>query len=310
VANDFYTVADAVADALDLSPEEISDLIDEAAFMMALPMIESSNGETHKYAKETGAPVVGFRAENAGRDFDSSADTVVSVLLKILDFSWMVDKAVADRWRKGKENFISREGFRHLKAAMFALESQYFQGTGADAAGFAGFPDATGLDALADTMVINSGGTAADAVTSCYLIRLGQDAVGGVMIPDSPFELGDTIVQNFVDGSSKNLPVYYTPGCTWAGLQIGGAYDVARICNIDPTGATGTFDDDKVIEAIESFPKGEPSVIVMNRSARKLLRESRTATNTTGAPAPRPTEVEGIPILKTEALINTEALVA
>jgi len=40
----------------------------------------------------------------------------------------------------------------------------------------------------------------------------------------------------------------------------------------------------------------------------KQLRDSRTATNVTGAPAPRPTEVEGIPIIVTDAIVNTEAV--
>jgi len=40
------------------------------------------------------------------------------------------------------------------------------------------------------------------------------------------------------------------------------------------------------------------------------LRNSRTATNATGTGAPFPTEVEGIPIVVSDAVTSTEAIVA
>lgn len=50
-----------------------------------------------------------------------------------------------------------------------------------------------------------------------------------------------------------------------------------------------------------------PNYIVMNRRSAAQLRKSRTATNATGAPAPWPTEIEGIPIIVTDAIGNAEA---
>ena len=314
MADDIYTIADAVADALDLTDKDISDLKDEASFLMSLPFVPSSNGDNHKYPKRIGAPVVGFRNTNEGRDFSKSQDTVVSVDLKVLDFSWLCDMAMAKRWRKGKEHFIAREGFAHIRAAMYHLEKQYFNGTGNDAIGFTGFPEADGLNALADEMVLDGGGSTVGGCTSVYLIKLGEDDVAGVMLGNGEGESGanidleDTVVSNhIIDG--KNLPAYYTAGMAWTGLQIGGKYSMCRIANVDGTPA-GSLDDDKVIDAIEAFPMGAPDLIVMNRTGRKQLRKSRTATNSTGAPAPIPMDVEGIPILKTEALTDTEALVA
>ncbi|HEY4635661.1 MAG TPA: hypothetical protein VIG92_03790, partial [Rhodospirillales bacterium] len=112
MAADFHAIADLIGDAFDLADFEVSDLLKASPFIAALKMEPSSNGTTHKYVKETGAPVVGFRAENVGREFDSSDDTAVSVALKILDFSWMVDVAVANAWRRGREAYIAREGKR------------------------------------------------------------------------------------------------------------------------------------------------------------------------------------------------------
>ena len=144
MANDFLTLADLLADALDLSGVELSEIRDAAPFMARLPAVPSSNGDTHKYSVDTARPVVGFRAENVGRDFDSSTHRIDTVTLKILDFSWAVDKAVADRWRQGgRSALIAREGLQHLKAAMFKMEQQFIRGTNADAAGFNGLEDSS-----------------------------------------------------------------------------------------------------------------------------------------------------------------------
>lgn len=309
MADDLLTVADHIADALDLSGAEVTDLVDQANFLMALPVEYSSNGTVHKYTKETGAPVVGFRAENAGREFDHGSDAPVTVELKILDFSWAIDKAVADAYRKGRDVAISRSGFRHLKAAMFELEKQYFGGTATNAAGFVGFNQASTLNAIGADMFINAGGTTAATASSVYLVRMGADDVSSVMIEDSPLSLGETVVQNMRDATDKHFPAYYTPGSSWQAMQIGGKYSVARIGNITEDADKG-LTDDLVFDALERFPGAAPSAIVMSRRSRGQLRASRTATNTTGAPAPIPTEVGGVPVMISEGISNTEALVS
>ena len=310
MANDFHAVSDLIGDALDISGAEVSDLLDSAPLISSLPMEEASNGTTHKYVKETGAPGVGFRAENAGRDFDSSDDTLVTVTLKILDFSWMVDKAVADAWRRGRENYIAREGLRHLKAALFKFESQVIGGTvNGDASGFSGLCDSTSLDGAGDAMVIDAGGTTADTGSSVWGIRLGGNDVTGVFQGDGPaLSLGETVTNNFVDGSSKNLPVYYTPASLWLGVQVGGARSVGRIASVTAdSGATLT--DDKISDLISAFPAGAgPTHLVMSRRSLKQLQQSRTATNPTGSPAPFPSESFGVPIITSDAQVDTEAL--
>lgn len=310
--NDFPTIADSVADALDLSDAQVSDLMNGAPLVAALPAEESSDGTTHKYSKEVGAPVVGFRLENKGRDFSNDSDQIVQVALKILDWSFAGDKAVADAWRRGgREAFLARKGLRTSKAALFAYEKQIFYGSGEDALGFVGLIDS--LNTLAHEMVVNATGAAAGTGSSVYALRLGADDVQGIYKGDEngkAMDMGDTIVQNMVDSEGKNLPMYYTPACTWLALQIGGLRSVGRLCNLT-TEENKTLTDDMLYELLERFPGDKkPTHLAMTRRSRGQLRKSRTATNATGAPAPIPTEVDGIPIVVTEALVNTEAIVA
>jgi hypothetical protein len=125
---------------------------------------------------------------------------------------------------------------------------------------------------------------------------MGND--GKIVVEDEP-----VIIQK-TDTASKLYPALYCPVTGYCGFQIGGAYSAARICNVE----TALTDDD-IYSALALFPASrQPNMIVMNRKALSLLRASRTSTNATGAPAPRPTEVEGIPIVVTDQISSAEAV--
>jgi hypothetical protein len=309
MADDFPQVADLVADALDLSGAEISSILDGSPLVSRLTFVESSNGTAHKYIQHVANPVVGFVAETGGREFDHSIDSVVSASLKILDYSYAVRKAVADSWKTGgAANFIAREGLRHLRSAMQVLETQIFNNTDSTN-GFVGLSGLSSLNGLSDAMVVNAGGTTADTGSSVWLFREGDGGVQGVYKGDGPtVELGDPIVQNMATSGGLNYPAYYVPGTAWFGLQVGAAYSVSRVANLTADSGKG-LTDDLIYDAISRHPVGnEPTVICMNRRSLKQLRESRTATNATGAPAPFPTDVAGIPIVVTDQIPSTEAL--
>lgn len=312
MANDFPAVSDLVADALDLSGAEISNVLDAAPLVARLPWVQSSNGTTHKYTTFTQNPVVGFVAENGGRDFDHSIDVVVTATLKILDFSFAVSKPTADAWRQGGASaFIAREGLRHLRSAMYTIESQVINNTDSSN-GFVGLAGLTTHNNSDDAMVVNAGGTTAGTGSSVWLLREGDmEGVACVYKGDGPMvDMGETIVQNFLDGSGKNYPAYYTPGTLWTGFQIGGAYSVSRIANLTEDSGKG-LTDDLLFEAYSLHPIGQkPTCVVLNRRSLEQLRNSRTATNPTGMPAPIPTDWNGLPLIVTDAIGNTETLLS
>lgn len=313
MADDFPQIADLVADALDLSGTEISNILDDAPLVARLPFVASSNGTTHKHIVHTGNPGVSFVAETGGREFDHSVDAVVTANLKILDYSFAVRKAVADAWRDGGASaYIAREGLRHLRQAAKVLEDQILNNTDSTN-GFTGFAGLAGLNNSDDAMVVNAGGTTANTGSSVYLIRVGEsEGVCGVYKGDGPVvELGDTIVQNMTTGGGLHYPAYYTPGTAWFGLQVGGTYSVSRVCNLTEDSGKG-LTDDLLYEAFAKHPTGQrPTVVVMNRRSQEQLRASRTATNATGAPAPLPdTACGGLPIVVTDQISSTEALLA
>ena len=309
MANNPLGLADMIADALNLSGADVTDLVQAVPFLNLLPIETSSNGETHLYTKETTAPVVGFRAPNAGREEDSSVDTLVTVTLKLLDFSWWVDKGIADIWRRGAADLIAREGMRHIKAALVAFEKQVIYGVTSpgDAAGFVGMAAATTVDALADAMTINAAGTTASTASSCWGVRIGPNDLTAVAHGDG-IQLGETVTQRMVSTGTLGFPAYYTPGCTWLGMQVGSIYSMGRVVNLTEDTGKG-LTDDLIAQLLEQFPVGkEPTHLLMNRRSRRQLQDSRTATNSTGAPAPFPQEAFGVPIVTVETITSTEAL--
>jgi hypothetical protein len=309
MADDLFTVADFISDALDVDPTMTSEVLNASPFVSILPIGDTADGsETHKYNKYTGAPVVGFRDPNAGRDYDTSTDSIVTVTCKILDFSWRVDYAVANAWRRGPEDLIAREGARHLAAALFKLEKQCIYGTTAlgDSTGFSGFLNNTDLDALADEMVLAGGGSTADVQSSVFGVRTGFDDVRLVTPYSRGVQLGDTIV---TEANGSNHPVYYTPASLYIGLQMGGKYSVGRIANLNAATDTAGLNDDKISDLLSLFPAGMgPGFLLMNRTSRKDLQQSRTATNPTGAPAPFPDSSFNVGIVTTDGIVDTEAV--
>lgn len=317
MADEFLTLANLIKlNDKNLADFEGSDLFDAAPLMGTIAAIPSSNNTQHKYLKETAAPVVGFRAVNTGLDNSVGTHELVTVDLKILDFGFRVDIAEAKGYKGGPEALLAFMLKGHLKAALFAAEKQFLNGTNSNADGFTGFAQAL---PLSSPMVYNATGAAADTGSSVYLIRANGDetdvmAIGGSSDEAGPdagalLDVEEAYITTDEDANGKKFDVYRQPGLGWLGVQVGSLTSLGRICNItEETGKTLT--DDMIYEAISLFPAAKkPTHVVMNRRSLKQLRKSRTATNATGAPAPLPTALEdGTPIIVTDAIADDEAI--
>lgn len=310
MADSFSTLADLVKiNDANLAEIDVTDLMDQSPLVGAMAAVIASNGTDHKYVKETTAPTVGFRSANDGRENSKSADTLVTLNLKILDASFAVDAALAHEYRAGVDAYIEREARRHLKAAIFSAEQQILQGTAAAAAGFSGLPNSGDMDAVADAQVIDAGGTTADTGSSVYLIRSADDGVALVTGNDGLIQIGESVSQRLT-GSSGSYPAYFTPITGWLSLQLGSKFDSVRIANLTADSGKG-LTDALLAEAVSKFPAGMPPThIICSRRSLNQLRDSRTATNATGAEAPFPESAFGAAVVVSDGLTDTEALIS
>jgi len=298
-----------------LADISVSDLLDRAPLLSVINTMPASNGTLHKYLKQTVASSASFRAALDGITKVPSQDELMTVTLKIIDGSFDADTALAKGYKDGVDAYLQLEMARTLRQMFFNVERQLIYGTKqqtgsaylADAAGFTGLANSTALDATGDEMVIAAGtaGATGDSQTSVYLVRHGMDDVSLILGNDGQFTVEDpTIIQKAGSGSGF-FPAWYVAVNGWAGLQLGGARSAARICNIETA-----LDDDDLYNALSLFPSGAgANAIVMNRKALKLLRQSRTAVNPSGQPAPMPTNLDGIPIIVTDAVRSDEPVI-
>ena len=301
----------AMPTLLDIAAANGSDavvgLIDEAS--KAHPELTAGAARTirgvhYKTRVRTALPSVGFR--NANEGVAATKPTYESRLVEcyILNPRWECDKAVADRYEDGAEAYIAEDGVAMLEAAMQALASQFYYGTGNDAKGFPGL-----LAAYDSTnMVVDAGGTTADTGSSVWAVRFGPREVTWVYGNDGDLALSDVVEERVTDGSGNPFTAYCQEILARPGLQVASVYSIGRIKKLTEDSGKG-LTDDLISTLLSKFPVGKrPEVLFMTRRSLRQLQQSRTATNATGAPAPIPTEAFGVPIQPTDAIVDTEAL--
>ena len=301
----------AMPTLLDIAKANGSDgvvgLIDEATKAhpeLTLVAARTIKGLNYKTLVRTANPTVGFRNANEGTAATKGTYENRLVETYILNPRWECDKAVADRYEDGPEAYIALEASAILEAAMQALATQFYYGTGADAKGFPGLVAA--YDAT--NMVVDAGGTTATTGSSVWALRFGPTHVTWVYGNGGSLALSDVAEQRILDASDNPFTAYVQELLAYPGLQVASLYSIGRIKKL--TADSGkTLTDDLVAELLSKFPVGvRPDVLLMSRRSLRQLQDSRTATNATGAPAPFPTESFGVPVAPTDAITNTEAL--
>lgn len=293
-----------------ISDIDVTELLEDAPFLALMSAIDASNETSHEWLKKTSAPTAGFRAINDGMENKKAAYTKVTQALKLYDAGFDLDIGLLKA--KSGEALMRREAVDHLKVAFTDMEKQLIYGTGAGgiSGGFAGFSNETTVDKKDDAMVIDAGGTTADTASSVWAVRVGESAVSAVFGSNGRIMLGEAY-QTLRDGSSTGVyDVMRTPILFYGGCQVATSLDLGRICNLTEDSGKG-LTDDLIAALLALFPAGrKPTHLVMNRRSQMQLQQSRTATNATGAPAPFPTESFNVPIVTTDSILNTEALVA
>lgn len=289
----------------------VDDILNRAPFLRAAAA-RAVRGNSFVYTRQTSAPAVGFRAANDGVENVKTTYEKVTVDLGILDASFAVDVAVAQSDERGWQHIMGVEAMNHLRQAMFEVEQQIINGTVGNVTtnAFEGFADQSNLDGLSDDMVIDGGGSTAGTGSSVYLVRVGEGDVQVLWGQNGEISIGEMQIVERAGSGTGRFPAYYHPITGWCGVKIGSTYSVARIANLTEDSGDG-LTDDKLYQAMALFPADRPPThILMNRRSLRQLQNSRTATNATGAPAPFPQSVEGVPIIVTDAISSTETLLS
>lgn len=264
-------------------------------------------GTSYKTVIRTSYPSVGFRNANEGVAGGKSEFINKLVECYILSANITVDKAVARAYEDGEDAWKALEADGVMRQALIELGSQIFYGTSVDAKGF------PGLQSIVDAaLTLDAGGTTASTGSSVYGVKFGPAAVSLVFGNSSVISMADWSAQTI-----SNVASWVSDLTSWVGLQAVNKNAVLRLKDATEDSGKGVTDS-RLAELLSKAPVGmRPDYWFMNRRSAFQLQSSRSSTvNATGVKsgtgaevfAPFPSESNGIPIVVTDSIVNTETL--
>jgi hypothetical protein len=277
-------------------------------------------GTSYKTGIRTGLPTAQFRGANEGVTLSQSVFRQALIECFPLSIEMQADAAVADADEDGRAAYLAKEADGAMRSALQTLGRQIFDGVSADAKGFPGLKSATPAGtstAQGNALTIDATGTTASTASSVYLVAAGVKDIHVVGGRNTTFELEPEWIRQQVAASGGGVFTAFTNAlASWCGLQLGHENAVRRIYNLTADSGKG-LTDALLARALATFPVGVmPSVIFMSRRSRMQLQISRTVVlqgNARVRPdqatiAPVPTEYEGIPIVATDSILDTDAI--
>lgn len=271
------------------------------------------SGIVFKTLHRTSLPVTQFRYPNEGVEPTKSVYANRNVECFYLDGQMEVDVAVAQADENGEAHALGLEADGHVEAAIQHIGRQVWYGTGTNGDA-KGFPGAQAIVPTAN--VLDAGGTTATTGSSVYGVRLGVKFATLIFGRNTVLNSGDWRKQT-ITRSSKELTAWKNSVEGWLGCQWINPHSICRLK--DATNDAGmTVTDAKLAELLSQL-KWVPDYWFMSRRSLYQLQSSRAPIMSSGVPQqvtvvagfpPIPTESNGIPIVVTDSLTNTETLTA
>jgi hypothetical protein len=278
----------------------------------------------HKTTVRTGLPGVTWRKLYGGVQPSKSTTAQVTDSCGMLEAYAEVDKALADL-NGNAAAFRLSEDKAFIEAMSQEMAQTLFYGNeSTEPEAFTGFaPRFNSLSAQNADNIVDAGGTSTDN-TSIWLVVWGPNtchgiypkgSTGGVQMRD----LGEVTVEN-VDGASGRAQMYRSHYRWDCGLTVRDWRYIVRIANVDVSDLTTVANTKNLInwmiqaaERIPSFGAGRAAFYV-NRNIREKLRLGileKVASNLTfeTVAGKRVLTFDEIPVMRTDALLNTEARV-
>jgi hypothetical protein len=286
--------------------------------------IEGNLPTGHKTTIRSGLPSVTWRLLNYGVQPSKSRTVQVTDTVGMLEAYAEVDKDLADL-NGNTAAFRFSEDLAFLEAMNQELGSTLFYGnTASDPEKFLGLAPRYGsLSAENAGNIIVGGGAGADN-TSIWLVLWGPQTCHGIF-PKGKItglqhkDLGEVTLEDAAGGKYQGYRTHYK----WdAGLTLRDWQYVVRIPNIDISDlakdmATGADIVDLMVQALEIVPNlnmGVP-VFYCNKTIKSMLRRqisNRSNVNLTldNVAGKHVVTLDGVPVKKCDALLNSEALVS
>lgn len=306
-----------------IDPQIVEMLTQTNEVLQDMTFIEANGYTEHKTTIRSGLPSGTWRKLNYGVQPEKSRTVQVKDSLGMLETYAEVDKALADlngnsaAWRMS-EDYAFLEGMNKTMASTL-----FYGDSSVDPEKFMGLaPRYNSTAAQNGSNVIKAGGAGADN-TSIWLIVWGPNTIHGLYPKGSQAglqsrDLGEETLTDAQGGRYQGYRSHYK----WdMGLTLRDWRYVVRIANIDisdltKNASTGADLIDLMIQALEIIPNMSMgrAVFYCSRTVRSFLRRqilnknnvNLTFENVSGKQI---LTFDGVPVRKTDALLETEAAV-
>lgn len=268
-------------------------------------------GTSFKVTVRTANPVVAFRSANNGADAVKSSYANKLFETYYLEAPLQVDKSVADADERGAEHVQALEAQGVIQGSMVTVGKQFWYGTSNDSLGF------PGAQAVVDSsLVVDATGTTASTGSSVYLVVALPGFCEMLVGKNTVFALGQWRQQQILGANSKPMEAYVNSLSAYVGAAFYNKYALVRIKNLTEDSGKG-LTDSLLAKAFATLPVGvRPTHIFMSRRSNRQLQQSRTVVlNGNGSVrpnqatvAPIPTEYDGVPIIRTDSIVDTETI--
>jgi hypothetical protein len=284
---------------------EVSGLAPRGNEMVQVPGVGLSRtiqGRGYKTLVRTSVPKVGFRGYNEGSPRSGGTYENRMVETFVMNPGWEADVALADSDENGPLYQLQLDASANLEGMMQNLGQQFYYGTANDAKGFPGI-----ASALSNQLTVDATGTTASTGSSVWAVRFGAQDVQWVYGVNGQMKLSDVTTRPKVRNNLE-YTVYFQEMFAYPGVQVLRPQAVGRIKNLtedNNKGLTKTL----LRTLISRFPAyRKPHAIFLTQRSLRQYAESLVAYNDQGTPAPTPYFFEGIPLIATESLTDTEAI--
>jgi len=272
-------------------------------------------GTSYTTLLRVGLPTVAFTHLNGGVAASKSRYENKLVEAFIIRSLIEIDKAAISA-DTSASSLQTDESMGVTEATLRLIGRQVYYGRTAGKGDAKGFP---GLQDMVDnTMVYNATGTTADTASSIYLIKFGIKDVQMIFGKNQTLALPPFRDETLTDSEGNKYDGQVSHLTGWVGLQCTNPNSLVRVCNVTEDSGKGCTDV-LLAKALDKFPTGiRPDVILMSKRSRTQLQTDRAArtsnssgkTNGGSVYAPTPTDYEGISIVATDSILNTEAIVS
>ena len=298
-------------------------------FVMDMPMIASNQIMSNVGVRETYLPTPGTRRFNEGVTPTASHSTPFTDPIAMVEDYSEVDHALwkiqndPNSWRQNKDS-------QKVEAMTQKMEDLIINGSiASDPFSFNGlftrFNSSTVRpnDSTDEPYNVQLNGGSGSDVTSVVIIEYGPNKVYGIFPKNLPGglqieDLGRHTVQPALTTRMEVLRSHFS---WFMGLVVEDERCVQRIANIETSGATNIFDEDKLIKAINQLPGGGDAgntVIYCSRTIKTQMDiRAKDKTNVYYTQDPkgdvwgrRVTFFQGLPVRRADKISDTETAIA